>query len=357
MRLLWCILFPIVCFSQSWGVVDVLIDLSGATVGAGITTGILNSGTQIAANYGTWSLTSSHASLTVGASQGALGGGVMVRGGAYYPPTHATRSLAYDNTNNFQYATVNFNAGTGTVVTAAGYVTFGPPNQGFSGNLNDNLRIDGDTGAYAVMQLQPGNCDGGGAGAYGVEIETGPGTISHSPCIAISPATRYLFNLQFNATTNVASLAIFNPTAPFTQVGSTVTVAQVSGPVRILQSLIGNSEVDTAAGTTTYFEDIMFQYTNPVFPLLPTNPVWTGVVDPSRASDWSRPGVLGGIPSGTWTQCGSTLASSSSAATINSAIAGCSANQYVQLGAGTFSLSAGIDFAAKSNVVLRGYGS
>src|ERR1039457_350448 len=33
---------------------------------------------------------------------------------------------------------------------------------------------------------------------------------------------------------------------------------------------------------------------------------WSGILDPSRAVDWSAtsPGVVGGIPSGSWTQCG-----------------------------------------------------
>jgi hypothetical protein len=355
-------LIPTLSFAQTWGTVDVYVDLSGASPGAAISTTILNNGTQISTNYSGWALTSPSASLSVGVSQGSLGGAVTVRNGSSYPANHTTQSLAYNNANNFQYATITFNSASGKVVTAAGYVTFGPPNQGSAANLNDNLRIDGDTGAYAVMQLQPGKC--GGSGAYGVNIETGPGTISHSPCILINPQTRYLFNLQFNANTNVASLAIFNPVAPFTQVGSTVTVSQVSGVSHLLRSLIGNSEINTAAGTTTYFEHLMFQYTNPQFPLLPSSSVssnpqpWTGVLDPSRAIDWSSAGVSGGIPSGAWTQCGSTIpAYSGSATTINNAIAACSANQYVQLGAGTFNLTSGIDFAAKPNVALRGAGA
>jgi hypothetical protein len=84
---------------------------------------------------------------------------------------------------------------------------------------------------------------------------------------------------------------------------------------------------------------------------------WTGILDPSRAIDWSaiNPGVVGGIPTGR-TQCGSTLAAGTSAANINTAIAACGANQYVQLGAGTFNLSTGLIFNGVSNVTLRGMG-
>ena len=84
---------------------------------------------------------------------------------------------------------------------------------------------------------------------------------------------------------------------------------------------------------------------------------WSGIIDPSRAVDWSGAGVIGGIHVRT-TQCGATIAPySGSAAAINSAIAACPANQFVSLGAGTFNLSSGITFGGKSNVTLRGQGA
>jgi hypothetical protein len=85
---------------------------------------------------------------------------------------------------------------------------------------------------------------------------------------------------------------------------------------------------------------------------------WSGILDPQRAVDWTQAGVVGGIPSGSWTQCGSTIgAYSGSASTIINAIAACGTNQYVQLGAGTFNLSSGITWKAKSRVAVRGMGA
>jgi hypothetical protein len=84
---------------------------------------------------------------------------------------------------------------------------------------------------------------------------------------------------------------------------------------------------------------------------------WSGILDPSRAIDWSNVGIPGGIPSGSWTQCGSTIAAySGTTAAINSQIAGCSANQYVLLGPGTFTLSGDIDIKGQSYVAVRGSG-
>jgi hypothetical protein len=90
---------------------------------------------------------------------------------------------------------------------------------------------------------------------------------------------------------------------------------------------------------------------------------WVGVIDPSRAIDWSAAGVVGGIPDAGWSQCGTTIApygtlgSPGSPAFINSAIAACGANQYVLLGTGTFYLNSRIDFAGKSNTVIKGMGA
>src|SRR5215471_21097592 len=57
-----------------------------------------------------------------------------------------------------------------------------------------------------------------------------------------------------------------------------------------------------------------------------------GILAPSRAIDWSQAGVPGGIPSASWTQCGSTIAAGASAATITAAVQACPPNHYVLLG-------------------------
>ena len=68
--------------------------------------------------------------------------------------------------------------------------------------------------------------------------------------------------------------------------------------------------------------------------------LWSGIISPSRAIDWTQAGVVGGIPDANWAQCGSTITpSTGTAATINTQIAGCPANTYVLLGPGTFNLS------------------
>src|SRR5438309_8818701 len=81
--------------------------------------------------------------------------------------------------------------------------------------------------------------------------------------------------------------------------------------------------------------------------------LWSGIIDQSRATDWSQAGIPGGIPNRT-TIC-ATLNPGATAAQINSAIAACPSGQVVFLNAGTYNLT-GIDFAQHSNVTLRGAG-
>src|SRR5256886_8112442 len=80
---------------------------------------------------------------------------------------------------------------------------------------------------------------------------------------------------------------------------------------------------------------------------------WSGILDPSRAIDWSHAGIPGGIPNRA-TICAS-LDPGSSAAQIDAAITACPADQVVFLSAGTFSLSAGLNM--KNDVTLRGAGA
>jgi hypothetical protein len=80
---------------------------------------------------------------------------------------------------------------------------------------------------------------------------------------------------------------------------------------------------------------------------------WSGILDPSRAINWSNAGVIGGIPTRT-TVCAS-LTSASTYMEINHAIAHCPSGQVVSLAAGTYNLTNSI-VINKSGVTLRGAG-
>jgi hypothetical protein len=84
----------------------------------------------------------------------------------------------------------------------------------------------------------------------------------------------------------------------------------------------------------------------------PITPVSPGIIAADRRVDWSQSGISGGIPN---RPICTTLGPTATAQAINAAIAACN-NGVVKLAAGTFNLSAGITFAGKSNVTLRGAG-
>ena len=82
---------------------------------------------------------------------------------------------------------------------------------------------------------------------------------------------------------------------------------------------------------------------------------WRGILDSGRATDWSTAGIPGGIPDRTTVF--RALAPGATAGDINEAIAACPAGQVVLLGAGTYTLATGINFANRDNVTLRGAGA
>ena len=96
----------------------------------------------------------------------------------------------------------------------------------------------------------------------------------------------------------------------------------------------------------------------------------SGIISTNRSADWTHAGIngystSGNLPSASWTQCGPTIAAySGTGATILNALqhtgsgyTGCGANTYVQLAAGTFTLSTGIYSVGVSNTELRGAGA
>lgn len=90
-----------------------------------------------------------------------------------------------------------------------------------------------------------------------------------------------------------------------------------------------------------------------VVPMVAHAQPWSGIIGPSRATDWRGAGAA--IATRT-TNCASIAPYTGSAAAINNAISACPSGQVVQLGSGTFNLSTGIELD-KSNVTLRGMGA
>lgn len=112
------------------------------------------------------------------------------------------------------------------------------------------------------------------------------------------------------------------------------------------------------AGTTTLTVTVSTG-SSPTNPISATRQACGSTAVPNAC--WATAGVQGGIPT-TRTRCTTGTGTSvitaytGSAATINTAISGCNANHYVELGAGTFQLSSCI-LLGTNNVSLRGQGA
>jgi hypothetical protein len=80
---------------------------------------------------------------------------------------------------------------------------------------------------------------------------------------------------------------------------------------------------------------------------------WSGILDASRAVDWTYAGIPGGIPNRTAIY--TTLNPSATSAQINTAIANCPKGQSVFLSQGAYSLTATLNFN-RDSVTLKGAG-
>jgi hypothetical protein len=244
---------------------DEWLSMSGASVGTALTSAVLAAGSLPSISSWTLvdqeSIASSTPDFTVAPSVGTMGGSITVNG-VTYPDGTATRSLALNNSVNYTYLTT-FNLPDGKQqVVVNGFITFGWADLGFYGGYMDLVSLDDSISAAAVI-LQLTN----GSPCYCVHIETNGarGFMGRSEGIAIVPAHRYSFSLLFDEINGLAKLAIFDPSNNFTQVGSTVTLPQDKGST-FASFRFGNAEAGTSSGTTAYFENLMLDWTNHIFP-------------------------------------------------------------------------------------------
>lgn len=225
---------------------------------------------------------------------------------------------------------------------AVGGSSFSASGPNLSGNANDAnilLRTDG-------LQLESNSGFTQSGYAYH------GGTCSTDP-------TAYVWVTISRVTGSPQKMSIYKVNADLSIGPLLKTFTGVNSTGNATLFIVGKTGAETEpTGQHFYFGGILIDPVNGQFPLLPATLLSNGIIATNRATDWTKAGVVGGIPSATWTQCGGTISPfSGSAAAINTAISGCTANQFVLLGPGTFTLSSGISFGAKSNVALRGSGA
>ena len=200
-----------------------------------------------------------------------LPGTVTVRGGSTYADT-GTRNWASDDRfrNNF----VGFRLGSGqgvltTQFTFACHLTIGPTvyfNYGYDTvGVNGSGSVGPYTWACAVIQ-QINNAGGPYIRAHG------NGTPQITPNIKVESGKTYWVNMRFDGAAKLLHLAAFDPDNNYSLVGGSVSIA-VTNSLEYL-TLICYGRTDAHADqlndmNKTYFDNMMIDYTNAPYPLLP----------------------------------------------------------------------------------------
>jgi hypothetical protein len=343
----------------------------------------------------TFSSISTTGAFTVGANQGLCSnlGPISVNGGS----TLAAHSQNYNNiaindADGSSSTVLNLSgaAASATVASATACIYLGPPSS--SGGSGEWGRFGlGAASEYAMLEISQGSgctTEAPPSGYVCARLE-GSSSTAHSGYFFLQPQHAYWFSYWWNNSGStvagqapgtmllhvytvdgtpipcmtssgcatlggngqIAADIISNQTATLTAGSSGSSLSSIS---------IGNNQSTTNSGTTSYYQNVMFNSTTAPFPLFwaQTDP-WARILAPARGSSWSTAGVVGGVPHITSPVC-ATLTSSATSEQINSAISSCSSSGggVVSLGAGTYSgATGGISFGAAHNVTLRGAGA
>lgn len=185
-----------------------------------------------------------------------LRGPVSVTGDTSYNDVGSTRCWrSPDNVDNSRIIW-SFDSAKSAVVFS-GYITIGPTGGNFE--LYDFIHVR-HGGNGSVMQLNTG-----GPGNPVMQIESYGGATNHSADFAVTQGTTYWYSFKCEA--SGTDRLVFYEIVGWTQVAS-VTVAAPSGNIDSAYFGVGSNHGNTSA-TSTYFDDIVINWTDVTFPFLP----------------------------------------------------------------------------------------
>ena len=373
-RLLLLLLFPAVLFAQGYSLQTFSQFPSGHTLvscngGSGDCLTLFNSwfGTGTNNGSGNQVITNSSGALTIQSATACADGD---------PPGHSGNYLNYSTSLGGGNASQNIflRAPTSGASSAWGgsfwFCTTIPATPYSFGTTFDFFQL------ITGVQSRLGNYDANGTNAS-VAIEGGSGGqhVNFTPNTHIKIVWQYVPSAACGDITKFSDCIVIQAyTTSGTLLGTAYSTGAAGAPL-YLNFGNGNSialcttncgpgvgqNAGMPPGAFTEYSDIQIYnvgYSTSQFAALGAAPLPSdGIVTPGRATDWTKAGF--NIPSASWTQCGPTIAAyTGTATTITTALAACGANQYVQLGSGTFVLSTGILYPSSHNkLVLRGNGA
>jgi hypothetical protein len=243
--------------------VDVYQDMESGNAGDVLTATIMNASSHGA----TWTATSGTMWVST-AYHRNLPGAVSV-GGVTYTGTGGTRTWKFNDNNARNFVTCNY-TGSHAIMTIACYY-----NPGVTISFANQYDIFGTSGNLTYACLQTRNDDGQGP-YFCMESCTGTSrTTTFSPMLKITSNNQktYWVNWHYNASEGTAAGAAFDPDSGFTQVGSTFVAASRTGDVMYTGMTWGRGDAhgnDPTDYSQSYLDHIMIDYTNGVFPLIPS---------------------------------------------------------------------------------------
>ena len=279
----WAVGFVMVSFVVLLGAADVRIatpvdiyqDMQSGKDGDLLTPALMN-----AASHGGESTWTIKGSMWVSSKNAKDLPGPVTVGGTTYPGAGATRSWMFNDNNelNFVRCTV---PGKHSKITVACYYATGVtiPYVQF-----DSITfLDCTKETWGVLQVETE--DKGGTYLRCHSASAGSKTTYSPTTIKVAVGKLYWVNLHFDGEAGTVSGAVFDPEKEFAQVGGTMVCqstagAQVYGGIRFGQTSAHGNHPD--ATTQSYFSQIIVDYTNAAFPLLPT-----------RNAPATRPGAAG----------------------------------------------------------------
>jgi hypothetical protein len=277
------------CQSQSWSTLnaDFVVDMNTSSAGASLTSGIMSAGTvSTDCTIGddcVWASPTTSA-FSVGPTQSGCSnlGPVQMNGsgGTLFPAQALNyNSVAYNDSipgaGSNEILTFNGSATSATSVSALVCLTIGPPAQPESGSDYDRLIFFNTPGYYAVLQFNNGNGCTPPSGYVGARIEVKP--TAHSSCIYVLPQQTYWFSLNWNINSGVAYLFAYTTGGSQISCGAVSSTCLSNGAATVTagdkgggglhQMYFGNNENGFNNGTTTYFQNIIVNWTSAPSPM------------------------------------------------------------------------------------------
>jgi len=383
----WLILLLLsgACFGQCIAITD----FAAGTSGSAITTSQLNSSTYGWAGNWSWGSggtttpmtyqSNAHGPLNwTGQTTGGPGGSSVCATAASYADSSSVGGSYSTNTIDEGYYTLNLPTNVGTIVqatasnwgwtslpqTASVNADWGPTLQ--SGSGYNNLILYGTGSQLELLcETTPVACT-----EYGPNGSTG--TILMPSTTDVTQPQRVWITRNYIVGGNYTGMVWLEDPNHHGSIGRFLGSWTANGTGGAVPTYIYFGDAQAIAATSGYswnWDHIVSCYSTTTstacpFPQMPTTPATSSAffIDPARTTDFTQSGIVGynsgTLPSSTWTQCGSTLtAGSYSGSTISSDLAACSADTYLLMGAGTFTITGQISFPTSGKVVLRGSGA